>query len=130
MAFLYRRFSATVVVSASLFLSACTTPGKVATSEPVPTWLQTRIASYAAHKTPPVVAVHAWNYQGQTVYETLAGCCDRFNELFDAQGEYLCAPSGGFTGMGDGKCPDAAQARRAQESTVRRIWPVDDATQP
>ena len=106
-------------------LSACNAPSHAANAGALPTWLQERLAIYeAAGRQSPVIAVHAWTYKGQTVYEMLAGCCDRFNELYDASGRYLCAPSGGFTGTGDGKCPDTAAARRAAEGRVHRVWPV------
>lgn len=45
--------------------------------------------------------VDAYKYQDKTVYLFYAGCCDRFNPLKDPNCNYLFAPSGGFTGMGD-----------------------------
>lgn len=39
------------------------------------------------------------------VYLFNAPCCDRFNKLYDAEGRYICAPTGGFTGQGSGDCP-------------------------
>ena len=106
-------------------LSACNAPSHAASAGALPAWLQERLVIYeAAGRQSPVIAVHAWTYKGQTVYEMLAGCCDRFNELYDASGRYLCAPGGGFTGTGDGKSPDAAAARRAAEGSVHRVWPA------
>ena len=32
-------------------------------------------------------------------------CCDQLDKLYDVNGRYVCAPSGGFTGQGDGRCP-------------------------
>ena len=114
------------MLAVSAAFLACSAPSHVSNAGALPAWLQERLAIYeAAGRRSPVIAVHAWTYKGQTVYEMLAGCCDRFNELYDASGQYLCAPSGGFTGMGDGKCPDAAAARRAAEGHVRRIWPAN-----
>ena len=46
------------------------------------------------------------------VYYFIASCCDQFNRLYDADGRFICAPSGGFTGAGDGQCPDWAHDRR------------------
>jgi hypothetical protein len=113
-------------LAVSAVLSACSATSPAFSAGALPAWLQERLAIYeAAGRQSPVIAVHAWTYKGQTVYEMLAGCCDRFNELYDASGRYLCAPGGGFTGMGDGKCPDAAAARRAAEGSVHRIWPAN-----
>lgn len=47
---------------------------------------------------------------GQVVYLAMAPCCDRFNDLFDAQGNPVCAPSGGLSGAGDGRCPQLRAA--------------------
>ena len=38
-------------------------------------------------------------------YSFTAPCCDQLNPLYDEQANYVCAPSGGFTGRGDEKCP-------------------------
>jgi hypothetical protein len=38
-------------------------------------------------------------------YYAVSGCCDQLNPLFDADGKYVCAPDGGFSGRGDGRCP-------------------------
>lgn len=42
---------------------------------------------------------------GQLVYLHIAPCCDQYNKAYNADGRYLCAPAGGFTGLGDGRCP-------------------------
>ena len=31
-------------------------------------------------------------------------CCDKFDYFYDSRGVIVCAPSGGFTGRGDGSC--------------------------
>lgn len=48
--------------------------------------------------------------EGQVYYLMLASCCDKHDYLFDTQGSYVCAPSGGFSGQGDGKCPRLREA--------------------
>ncbi|MBI3349677.1 MAG: hypothetical protein HY020_21010 [Burkholderiales bacterium] len=50
---------------------------------------------------------------GQRFYLFMALCCDQFNRLYDADGRFVCAPSGGFTGQGDGRCP---------AWVFRRVW--------
>ncbi|NCT82651.1 MAG: hypothetical protein GXC94_05875 [Comamonadaceae bacterium] len=42
---------------------------------------------------------------GQVFYLVNAPCCDHFNPLYDAEGRRICAPTGGFGGAGDGRCP-------------------------
>ena len=69
--------------------------------------LQQRIDSLNKHNPPDgPVRVEEYTYQGKTVYLFTAPCCDQFNVLYDSNCTMMCAPSGGFTGRGDGKCPD------------------------
>jgi len=48
--------------------------------------------------------VYRYENHGEKVYLISPGCCDMFTELYDEECNYICAPSGGFTGKGDGKC--------------------------
>lgn len=50
--------------------------------------------------------VWEWKVDDKTYYYFTADCCDQFNQLFDDSCNYVCAPDGGFTGAGDGLCPD------------------------
>lgn len=50
--------------------------------------------------------VYQYTNHGQIVFLVSPGCCDMFTELYDEECNYICAPSGGFTGKGDGKCVD------------------------
>lgn len=54
-------------------------------------------------------------YAGMPAYLIPSPCCDKFDYLYDARGVVLCAPSGGFTGRGDGSCPEALGTRAAQD---------------
>ena len=45
--------------------------------------------------------IDAYQYNGATVYLYYAGCCDRLNDVRDANCVYLFSPSGGITGCGD-----------------------------
>lgn len=47
-----------------------------------------------------------YEYQNDKYYLVAAGCCDRFDPLFDSDCNEICSPSGGFSGGGDGKCPE------------------------
>lgn len=50
---------------------------------------------------------------GATYYYVESPCCDLYNPVYDARGKFVCAPDGGFTGRGDGRCP--ADVRRPAE---------------
>ena len=54
----------------------------------------------------PPASISKCTYKGKSVYYLPPRCCDIFSELRNEQGEIICAPDGGFTGMGDGKCKD------------------------
>jgi len=55
----------------------------------------------------PAQPLEVWRYQfqHQTVYLTVPDCCDQYISVYSAQCTFICAPSGGFSGKGDGKCP-------------------------
>lgn len=53
----------------------------------------------------PPAKVWKWEINGQTFYYITSDCCDQFNYLYDEDCNIVCAPDGGFSGMGDGNCP-------------------------
>ncbi len=53
----------------------------------------------------PPAQVDRIEVDGKTYYGFSDGCCDMFYELYDEDCRYVCAPSGGLTGQGDGQCP-------------------------
>ncbi len=59
-----------------------------------------------------------YEIKGKVYYLVYAACCDQFNSLLDAHGRYVCSPSGGFTGRGDGSCPELAEAIRQSEGRL------------
>ena len=65
--------------------------------------------------------ISSYLYNGKTVYLVVSDCCDFYNSLYDADCNYLCAPSGGITGKGDGKCSDFADKATNQKV----IWKAD-----
>ena len=74
----------------------------------LPEWLRIRLADYDAQPGPAAPrAVFQVRYGDGVAYWVQAGCCDQLDPLIDARGVLLCYPSGGFTGRGDGKCPQA-----------------------
>ena len=98
--------------------AACTTERPVK-SEPVPEWLATIIdqLEHPPVSNPPEF-IARYEYQGQTVYYVGPRCCDIPSTLYIAAGTVLCAPDGGFTGSGDGRCPDFILAR----SDEKILW--------
>jgi hypothetical protein len=81
-----------------------------------PKWLDDRIQKHlAAEPENPRTRILSYQYQGQTVYYEVLGCCDQFTTLYDDKGNVLCAPDGGITGRGDGKCPDFEKNRTAEQ---------------
>jgi hypothetical protein len=66
----------------------------------------------------PAAQVDEYLYNGKTVYGFTNNCCDQYYEVFDAECNYICAPSGGITGRGDNKCTDFQE--KAQ--FVRVVW--------
>ena len=66
----------------------------------------------------PPQSIWCYEYKGQTVYYVPPQCCDQFSKLYDANGNIICAPDGGFTGRGDGRCPDFFEER----TNEKLIW--------
>ena len=54
---------------------------------------------------PPAV-VREYEYQGKRVFYFSSQCCDQYNVVYDEHCNYICAPTGGYTGKGDRKCED------------------------
>ena len=50
--------------------------------------------------------VMEYSYNKKKVYLLTPGCCDQYTILLDEHCNYICAPGGGISGKGDGKCPD------------------------
>jgi hypothetical protein len=106
------------LVAISLVLSACVStlsfdPAAIDRGEKPSESVRRRIASLEAgtadqEETRRVVKV---TYQGKPAYLFTAPCCDQFDYLYDSEGKRLCAPSGGVTGRGDGKCDETAAAK-------------------
>lgn len=70
---------------------------------------------------PVRIEEYLWN--GKRVFLITANCCDQFNEVVDDSCHVICASSGGFSGRGDGKCPDFSK----EAKLVRQVWARKDA---
>ncbi|MDQ6815551.1 MAG: hypothetical protein M3040_17615 [Bacteroidota bacterium] len=66
----------------------------------------------------PPAEIYEYEYDGNKVYAISSNCCDFFNAVVDANCKYICAPSGGFTGRGDGKCVDFFKVAKQ----LRLVW--------
>jgi hypothetical protein len=66
----------------------------------------------------PRAEVHEYEYRERKVYFFSADCCDFFDTVIDENCVYICAPSGGITGKGDGKCNDFNQSAKY----LKRVW--------
>jgi hypothetical protein len=103
--FVQQLYMRVLLIVSALTVTACaTTKPKVAA---VPTCIEEKIEvlKKQAKQNPPA-SVEQYTYHGKEVYLFSAPCCDFFNELVDENCNRVCAPSGGITGKGDGKCPD------------------------
>ena len=54
----------------------------------------------------PPAEINQYEFEGKTAYLISGKCCDQYNTLVDSDCAVICAPSGGITGKGDGKCND------------------------
>lgn len=66
----------------------------------------------------PTAKIYSYSYNGATVYYFPPRCCDIPGELYDEDCNLICRPDGGFTGDGDGKCPDFFKLRTGE----KLIW--------
>lgn len=87
--------------------------------EGIPNCVQKKINEIRAQpKWNPPATVTEYLYNGKTVYLFTSDCCDQYIQLYDSDCNYLCAPSGGLTGQGDGKCKDFY----TKATLVREVW--------
>jgi hypothetical protein len=98
-----------------IFLVGCSQ----ATPSSNPAWVDKLIKQFGSDPVGnPPQSILSYDYNGQVVYFVPAQCCDQYSMLYDASGSVICAPDGGFTGKGDGKCPDFFTER----SNEQLIW--------
>jgi len=63
-----------------------------------------RVLGYSISRANRPVARHV--IDGNIYYYLRSPCCDAPNFLYDQNGKYVCAPDGGLSGLGDGRCPN------------------------
>jgi hypothetical protein len=93
--------------------AACARP---VLNDDAPDWLTTLVAELERKPVanPPALLAQ-YEYKGQTVYYLPPRCCDVPSELYNAEGTVLCAPDGGITGRGDGRCADFFTERKNEK---------------
>lgn len=106
-----------------LVLCACNT-SKSPTKQPepnneFPAWMMNIIYELERQQpnNPPAKIIQ-YEYRGKIVYWVTGRCCDIPSELYDNEGTLMCQPDGGFTGKGDGRCPDFFEQRKDE----KMIW--------
>ena len=91
-------------------------PGALAQTD-IPPFVEQLIAHYKS--TPPrgsPDSIRRYIYKGEPVYYVAPlWCCDIPSVLYDAKGKLICRPDGGFTGIGDGRCPGFLKERSHEE---------------
>lgn len=88
---------------------------------PIPECIRQKIDSIKKEpKATPPIEVNSWLYNGRKVY-LFSACCNQLVKLYDANCQYVCAPSGGLTGTGDTLCKDFYQ----QAQHLSLIWKDD-----
>lgn len=104
------KFLATVIIL--LFLVGCSQT----TQSSNPAWVDQLIHKMGSDQVGnPPQSIWSYEYNGQLVYFVPAQCCDMYSNLYDASGNVICAPDGGFTGKGDGKCTDFLDKRTNEQ---------------
>ena len=102
---LNRGFIRAAVIILLVPLCGCSRPGIPERSKG--DWLQQMIAGFQREPVAnPPRKIYKCGYKGAVAYYVPPVCCDQYSALYDVNGLRLCAPDGGMTGGGDGKCPE------------------------
>ena len=84
-----------------------------------PDWVNDLIEQFKSEPAgSPPQSIWRYKYNRKTVYYVPAQCCDQFSTLYNADGDTLCAPDGGFSRAGDGRCSDFIAERKNE----KLIW--------
>ena len=101
-----------------LFVLGACSPKQHAQQE-VPSCIKAMIEEFKSQpvQNPPIEVWQWIKDDGEVFYYVTSPCCDQYNYVHNTDCEQVCAPSGGYTGKGDGKCPDL------EENVVQNlIW--------
>lgn len=76
----------------------------------MPSCIDIRIEEARRSGSNPPLEVWRWETaNGITYFYFTSDCCDQYNYLYDTNCNEVCAPDGGLTGEGDGRCPEFAE---------------------
>jgi len=104
-----RAYTAVLFLSMALSSSRPTAPS----SGDNPKWLTALIERLQREPVAnPPASIVRYDYRGQDVYYLPPRCCDIPSNVYDAAGSIICHADGGFSGDGDGRCPDFYSARK------------------
>jgi hypothetical protein len=85
-------------------------------TESVPVWLTALTHQLEAQPVAnPPTFIARYDYKGQSVYFLPQQCCDIMGALYREDGSVMCHPDGGFSGSGDGQCPDFLAERKNEQ---------------
>ena len=123
-----RQLRVTTPLAIPVLLLACGIPtvGGGSIPDDIPGWLSREIQSAReAPVTNPPAAFWSATFRNEVVYGRTSECCDAFTYIRSASGQVICAPSGGISGQGDGRCPDYHSAASNEQLIWRdaRSWP-------
>ena len=113
-----------MLISAALMGETCKNKNKAVVADPIPvndipSCIQQRIDSIKKlSRWNPPAQVNEYRYNSKRVFLFTSDCCDFYDPLYDSACNYIGAPHGGFSGKGDGKCPDFDQAAKH----VKLVW--------
>ena len=89
------------------------------TGSKIPACVQDKIEAIQQQpKFNPPATVYRYLFQDKYVYLFSSNCCDQYNYVYDKDCKVICAPSGGMSGQGDGRCSNFSQM--TSEGTL--IW--------
>lgn len=119
---MYLKFDAMKFILFLMAVLPLTNPRCIKAKPGLPDCIQSQID--AIRKQPkwnPPAEVNEYIFEGRTVYLFSSPCCDQHNKLYDIDCNYICAPSGGYTGRGDEKCTSFNE----EAKHVRLVWKDD-----
>ncbi len=103
------------LIAILILVAGCSQP----TPSGNPQWVDQLIKKFESQPVGnPPQSIWRYEYKGQVVYYVPAQCCDMYSTLYDANGNVQCAPNGGLTGAGDGRCKDFL----SQRTNEKLIW--------
>ena len=88
-----------------------------------PQWVQQLIARLQSEpvRNPPAKIIR-YASAGRSYYYVPPAAGDQFSSLYDSAGKQICAPDGGVTGGGDGKCPSFVRKMLSSRDPGEIVW--------